>query len=406
MTCIQLQPVINVSALLPLYDLYKARLNKTRCAMIESDTPALLILDPINILYATGASNMTLFSMRTPARYLLLFAEGPAILYDYFGCEHLSADLPTIDEVRPASGLCFTSSNGQVDQNARIVAKEVMTLMQQHLGKENRLAIDRFPFAVIDALRDTGLILKDADPVFYHARKNKHSAELAYMREAMRRVERAVEKFEQAIEPGRMESEVWAEIHKGLVSEQGQYISTRLMQSGSNTYPYFKECGNRILQQGDLVCLDTDALGYEGYAVDFSRSYLCGEEKPSADQQLLFERAREQLEHNVALVKPGKSYEEIADAAWQIPEAHQDSRYYCIGHGLGMSGERPNIPYKIKNEPYALEGVVEAGMVLCIESYIGSKQFAQGVKLEQQLLVTETGVECMSQMGFDHRFEQ
>ena len=86
-------------------DLYCSRQLRLRETMRRLDVPALLILDPIDIFYATGARNMLFFSMRTPARYLLLFAEGPAFLYEYFGCEHLAADLPTIDHIVPAEGL-------------------------------------------------------------------------------------------------------------------------------------------------------------------------------------------------------------------------------------------------------------------------------------------------------------
>jgi len=194
--------------------------------MIATDTPAVLIVDPINILYATGASNMTVWSSRTQARYLLLFAEGPVVLYDFFGCEHLAQDLPTIDQIRPARGLCFTSSNDQTEKNAKKVAAEIHSLMKQHVGTERRLAVDRFSFAFTDALRAEGLLLSDADPVFYHARKNKLVVEIAYMREAMRRVETAVESFYNAVTPGKTESEVWAEFYKGLISGEGQYIAT------------------------------------------------------------------------------------------------------------------------------------------------------------------------------------
>lgn len=42
-------------------------------------------------------------------------------------------------------------------------------------------------------------------------------------------------------------------------------------------------------------------------------------------------------------------------------------------------------------------------MILCIESYIGSRHAGQGVKLEDQLLVTESGVEPMSRYPFDEK---
>ena len=62
--------------------LYDARHQHLREMMAHFGIPALLIVDPINIFYATGARNMMFFSMRVPARYLLIVSEGPAILYE------------------------------------------------------------------------------------------------------------------------------------------------------------------------------------------------------------------------------------------------------------------------------------------------------------------------------------
>ena len=42
-------------------------------------------------------------------------------------------------------------------------------------------------------------------------------------------------------------------------------------------------------------------------------------------------------------------------------------------------------------------------MTLCIESFIGHEEGGEGVKLEQQVLVTETGFELMSTFPFDER---
>ena len=150
-------------------------------------------------------------------------------------------------------------------------------------------------------------------------------------------------------------------------------------------FPISGNARARLLEEGDLVCFDTDALGYQGYAVDFSRTFLCGSGGPSDAQRALYGRAREQLEWNLALIKPGTAFEAIADRAWVVPDEHQQSRYYCVGHGLGMSGEFPNIPHRKAGQPYPLAGRVEPGMIICIESYIGSSAAGQGVKLEEQL---------------------
>ena len=384
-------------------DLYCSRQLRLRETMRRLDVPALLILDPIDIFYATGARNMLFFSMRTPARYLLLFAEGPAFLYEYFGCEHLAADLPTIDHIVPAEGLCHTSSGGDVQGASKRFASQILAAVGSIDPTIRTLAIDRFPLSAIDALRASGFALTHSDRVLQEARMIKTALEIPYMREAMRRVEAAVRQMEQSLEPGRTEAEAWADYHHKFMATEGQYVATRLFQTGSRTFPYFQECGDRIMENGDLVCLDTDALGYEGYAVDFSRSFVCGDATPTPSQRKLYSLAREQLETNAAALAPGIPYEELADLAWPIPEGYQESRYYCVGHGLGVSGEFPNIPHKVSGKPYPLSGTIEPGMVICLESYVGCRQAGEGIKLENQYLIHEKGVEQMSIYPFDQR---
>jgi Xaa-Pro aminopeptidase len=47
------------------------------------------------------------------------------------------------------------------------------------------------------------------------------------------------------------------------------------------------------------------------------------------------------------------------------------------------------------------DGVIEAGMTICVESYIGEDGGAEGVKLEQQLLITDDGNELISTFPFE-----
>ena len=377
---------------------------RLRDAMRDASVPALLVLDSVNIQYATGARNMTIFSTRTPARYLLLIAEGPAILYEYFGCEHLAQDLPTLQNVRPARGLCHVSSGGDPSGQAAAMAAEIASVLREQGVAPERLAVDRFPLAATDALRAEGLRLVDADPLFAAARRLKLPGEIALLREALRRVARAAAEMAAGIEPGRRETDIWADFQQPFLADEGEYVVTRLLQTGPRTYPYFQEAGPRRLAPGDLLCFDTDTVGFAGYCTDFSRTYLCGDRPASPAQKDLYAKAKEQLDWNAALIRPGRSFREIAEAAWPIPEAHRQSRYYCIGHGLGLSGEFPNIPHAVPGEPYPLSGGVEPGMVICIESYVGSAESGEGVKLEDQLLVTESGTDCMSgAVPFDER---
>jgi len=383
--------------------LYLARLQRVRDTMRRANLPALLVMDANNILYATGARNMTIFALRAPSRYLLLFAEGPAILYEYGGSEHLSATLPTLDRIVPAINVGYLGTGGAMEPACRRFAAEVAATIHAIDPTVDCIGVDRFPFMAIDALRQAGLRVRDADEVFIPARATKLPIEIPYVRESMRRVLEGVRRLEQSIAPGCSENEVWAHLWFDLMQKDGQCLTTRLCQSGPRTFPYFQEAGSRVLQAGDLLCLDTDAMGFEGYAADLSRSFLCGNGAPSADQRQLYQLAQENLAVNAALLAPGRSWREFAERAWSCPDEYRPWHYGLIGHGLGMAGEFPNIPHFDPAQPYPLTGHIEPGMLICLESYIGSARVGQGVKLEQQYLVHETHAECLSTYPMDAR---
>ncbi len=385
------------------HELYLQRLANTRRFMASLDVPVALLRDPFNVRYITGATNMTVFNLCVPARYLLVLAEGPVMLFDYLGGEHLSAGLPTIDEVRTAHGLSHVSSNGFAAAESAAMAGEIASLVREHCGDIGTLAVDSFPFAAVDALRAEGFVITDADVLMSRTRRVKLPLEIAYMREAMRRTVGAVRQMEAELRPGLTENEVWSRFVGALMAGHGELVSTRLLESGPNTFPYFQECGTRVIEDGDLVCLDTDAIAFESCSVDFSRTFLAGDGPGRPAQRELYRRAHEQLMHNVSLIGPGAAFEDVARGAWPVPEEHRSSRYYCIGHGLGMIGEYPNLPFHTPGVPYPLDDAFEPGMVFCVESYIGSASSGQGVKLEDQLLVTETGVEIMNDYPFEKR---
>jgi Xaa-Pro aminopeptidase len=150
------------------------------------------------------------------------------------------------------------------------------------------------------------------------------------------------------------------------------------------------------MQAGDLVCFDTDALGVMNYAVDFSRTFLCGETPATDTQRNIYQIAVEQLEHNASNIKAGRSFEDFARLAYDVPARHRDYGYYVLAHGLGMAGEHPNVPRVDADGSFDFPGEIQENMVLCIESYIGDPETHQGVKLEDQFLVHANSVERLT----------
>jgi Xaa-Pro dipeptidase len=382
--------------------LAKGRQERLRETMRAHNVGALLTADPINIVYGCNARNMTVFGMMGPSRFLLLFADGPAVLFEYAGCEHLAAHLQTVDHIRNAPTITPLAGPNYLEA-VNSFAVEIHLLVSE-FGGEMVLAVERMDFPMTDALRSQGLQLADATAVFRDARRVKTPLEVEAMRVAIDRVEQAVGTMRPHIEPGRTEVNVWSHFLQPFMASDGEYTSTRLLQSGHRTFPYFQEAGVNALQAGELLCFDTDALGYLGYAVDFSRTFLVGDAPRSIAQHELYAKAHEQLQHNASLLRAGLPYAEFAADAWAVPEQHMPYSYYCLGHGLGLCGEYPNVPSAQMMPPgtaYPLTDGFEAGMVFCVESYIGDPDSQQGVKLEDQYLITETGAERLTNFTFE-----
>ena len=202
-------------------DLYLASLAHTRDGMRRHDIPVLVIVDPNQIFYSTGTANMQIWSARTPAPYLLIFLEGPVILYDFAGSQHLAQGLPTIDEIRLAEGVDHVSSGEDLPRACDRFAQEIAAMIRSHDPAIDHIAVDRFPFQAVDALRGEGLDVVDALEALSLTRAIKLPIELPYIREAMRRVELGVRRLEERAEPSLTEAETWAEFHYEMMAKHG-----------------------------------------------------------------------------------------------------------------------------------------------------------------------------------------
>ena len=105
--------------------------------------------------------------------------------------------------------------------------------------------------------------------------------------------------------------------------------------------------------------------------------------------------AWEQIQRNMAWLKPGLTFEEMTFESSQY-DAAVFRHYSCLYHGVGLCDEYPCVYFPSAWEEIGYEGVLEPGMVICVESYVGRRSGGPGVKLEEQVLITETGHELLS----------
>jgi Xaa-Pro aminopeptidase len=172
------------------------------------------------------------------------------------------------------------------------------------------------------------------------------------------------------------------------------------MASGDRTNPWQQEVSSRMIRPGDLVVFDCGMVGPFAYGADISRTYFCGPGKPSAAQKRLYSHALAEVRHNSALMQPGAAFEDIVARRFIQPDDIGGQPYPCLAHGLGMADEWPVILHP-RDAEYAFEGELEVGMVICVESYVGEIGGIEGVKLENMVLVTESGPITLSRYPFE-----
>lgn len=377
------------------------RLDRVRREMERHRVDACLLFDPVNIRYATDARNMQIFTSRNPARYLFLTIDGPVVLFEFTGCEHLVDGLPTIDEVRTGITASFVAAADGIADRERHWARETAALIRQHCGSGATVGIERVNAGAAIALAGEGFTIVDAQQPVERARAIKSDEELRCVRSSIRATERAVDQLRQAIAPGLTEQQLWSVLHSAVIAQGGDYVETRLLNSGPRTNPWFQEAGPRVIQPNELIALDTDVVGCFGYYADFSRTFHAGPDEPSATQRELYRVALEQIEHNMAIIRAGVTFREYSERAWDIPDRYEANRYYLSAHGTGMTGEYPYLYHRRDYDEAGYDGVFEPNMTICVESFIGADTGGEGVKLEQHCLVTDEGLEVLSRFPFE-----
>ncbi len=359
----------------------------------EHDCAALLLYDPVNIRYALDVSNMQVWMMHNASHYAVICGDGHAIAFEYGKSEHLAHGIETIDEVRTAKSWFYFSSGNHLATRVDAWADEIADIVRQRGGGNMRLAVDKMEPLGVDALRQRGITLVEGQELTEHARKIKSAEEIDLMRWTIRVCEAGMARMYEHSLPGKTENEIWAELHYENIRSGGEWIETRLLAAGQRTNPWFQECSDHVCQMGDVLAFDTDMVGPYGYCADLSRSWTIGHVPMTGTQRSLYAAALDQINHNLALLKPGVSFREFNETSWRIPERYQPCRYSVALHGVGMVDEWPSILTHVDFGGRAMQGHFEAGMVVCVEGLIGEQGGRECIKLETQVLITPTGAE-------------
>ena len=368
------------------------RLDRVRKELEKNNLEACILFDPVNVRYTLDTLNMSVYNMHNLTRYCFVPVNGPIILYEYFNCEKLSEGLNLIDEIRPAITWDYFSNGDQSEAQLQKWVNEVKDLSNSYF-KSKKIAIDVINGPAVSALNKEDIKVVDAKLILEQARVIKSSEEIKCMRSAIDVAEMGIVKMREQLKPGMTENELWSILHQTNIENYGEWIECRLLASGERTNPWMQECGNKVIQDGELVAFDTDMVGPYGYCADISRAFVVGN-KFNEEQKKLYSMAVEQIDYNSRLIKDGLSFKEFTKKSWVLPEDYYPNRYSVMVHGIGLCDEWPAIRYPTDGGESS--GTFQKNMTITVESYIGKVGGKEGVKLEQQYLIGENGLELMS----------
>jgi Xaa-Pro aminopeptidase len=243
------------------------------------------------------------------------------------------------------------------------------------------------------ASRGLAITFRSTERVVEQARLVKDASEIDTLREAGRRLSDIAAAAFAAVGVGVSEQRVASAIESAMRAAGYERVAfDTIVGSGPNSaLPHYR-AGQRILSSGDLVVLDFGGV-LDGYCCDLTRTVAIG---PASSEALqLYAAVYEAQAAAIAAVRPGVESSVVDAAARQVLEDRGLGAAFGhgTGHGLGLDiHEEPRITWRRADVPSV---PLAPGMVFTIEPGAYLSGFG-GVRIEDDVLVTETGCEVLT----------
>ena len=247
-----------------------------------------------------------------------------------------------------------------------------------------------------------GVELVATEGVVERGRVVKDAYEISVLTEAGRRLSDVATGVLGTVRRGMTEREVAFAIEKRM-HEAGfsRPAFETIVASGPNAALPHARPTERRLTEGDLVVLDFGGV-YDSYCVDLTRTVCIGRASPRVRE--VYDAVRAAHDDAVASVRPGQSRFAIDGAARdRLAQAGMGDAFgHGTGHGLGIDvHEDPRIVRRRPDVDVRHE-FVEPGMVFTIEPGAYFPDWG-GVRIEDDVLVTDTGVDLLTHVTTELR---
>jgi len=353
---------------------YEQRREAVASGLSEHKLDAMLISGGPNLRYLSGFTGDN--------GYLLLLA-GRAILFTDPRFEIQAAQEVTCD-VRIAKGPLVTD-----------VLASLARLRARRVGYEPaRMTCDAFQS--LEARLPSRATLKPVTGWIEGLRMIKSESELALIRQSVDTNSQAFELSVKRVRPGMKESELAADLEyrmRRLGAEKPSF-DTIVAGGSRSALPHAQPTAAR-LQTGELAIVDMGAF-QQGYASDMTRMLFLG--KPGTKVKRAYRAVLEAQLAAIDAVRAGVGTARVDAAARRVLAGYglDHAFVHSTGHGLGLEIHEP--PRLGKRD----KGKLKAGMAVTIEPGVYIEGWG-GIRIEDTIIVTETGCEILTPTPKDLR---
>lgn len=366
---------------LPGSDVLAARHARVRSALQATGLEALIVTTPANIRYLANHIGT--------AGTLIITSSDIQLLVDF---RYKEAVRSRQDSPAACPGLRIIDVPDSYDE---ALVKTTISSPARVVGIEaGHLTVARQEWLTRTwQSRSADITLRSTERLIERFRAVKDAAEISLLREAARRLTPVAATAIDSIGSGIPEKEVAAVIETALrrAGYERPAFDTIVASGPNSALPHYR-AGDRALHDGDLVVLDFGGV-LDGYCSDLTRTVTVG--NPSPEARRLHTAVLEAQAAAIDAVKPGVTTADIDGAARQVLVGYGlgEAFGHGTGHGLGLDvHEEPRVS---KPRPDVPPERLEPGMVFTIEPGAYVPGFG-GVRIEDDVLVTETGCEVLT----------
>ncbi len=227
----------------------------------------------------------------------------------------------------------------------------------------------------------------DIEPELYQLRRRKDPDELENLKQAIAATDAMYRRAREIIKPGINELVVFDELQAAAVEACGEMIT-----GTGNDYACGERGGpprNRSIEAGELYILDLGPA-YRGYYADNCRT-IAVNGKPTRDQVRTAKKVAGAFAIVEEMVRPGVSCRALFDKVNRyLSEAEPLEFGHHLGHGIGM------FPHEAPHLNPFWDDIFQAGEVIAVEPGLYGPNLRAGVRLENNYLITDSGVELLT----------